>query len=59
MGPVISFIIWLVVAALVIWLVARMNLGLEVRGFGAAMIAALVISFISAIVVWLLSLFGL
>ncbi len=59
MGPIFSFIIWLIVAALVIWLVARMNIGLEVRGFGAAAIAALVIAAISAVAVWLLSLFGL
>lgn len=59
MGVIFNFIIWLVVAALVIWLVARMNIGLEVRGFGAAMIAALVISLISAIAVWLLGLFGM
>ncbi len=59
MGPIFSFIIWLVVAALVLWLVARMNIGLEVRGFGAAMIGALVISLITTVVVWGLSLFGL
>jgi putative membrane protein len=59
MGTILSFIVWLVVAALVIWIVARLNLGLTVKGFAAAIIAALVIAVVTAIVVWLLGLLGI
>ena len=59
MGAILSFIVWLIVAALVIWIVARLNLGLSVRGFGAAIIAALVIAVITAVVGWLLGVLGI
>jgi putative membrane protein len=59
MGTILSFLVWLVVAALVIWIVGRLKLGLSVRGFGAAAIAAIVIALVSAVIVWLLSLFGI
>jgi putative membrane protein len=58
-GAIWSFLVWLVVSALVIFIVGRMNLGMKVSGFGAAIISALVISVVAAIVYWLLSLFGL
>jgi putative membrane protein len=58
-GAIWSFLVWLVVSALVIWIVGRMGLGMKVRGFGAAIISALVISVVAAIVYWLLGLFGL
>ena len=54
-----SFIVWLVVSALVIYIVGRMNMGLSVSGFGAAIIAALVISVVAAVIYWLLGVFGL
>jgi putative membrane protein len=59
LATIFNFVIWLVVAALVIWIVARLKLGLTVSGFGAAIIAALVIAVVSAIIMWLLSLLGL
>ena len=59
MGTILNFVVWLVVAALVIWIVARLKLGLTVSGFGAAIIAALVIAVVSAVVLWLLGLLGI
>lgn len=59
MGYIISFLVALVVSALVIFIVGRLNLGLTVSGFGAAIIAALVIAIVGTIVFWLLSLLGL
>jgi putative membrane protein len=58
-GALWSFLVWLVVSALVIFIVGRMNLGMKVAGFGAAIISALVISVVAAIIYWLLGLFGL
>jgi putative membrane protein len=55
----ISFLVALVVSALVIFIVGKLNLGLTVSGFGAAIIAALVIAIVGAIVYWLLGLLGL
>ena len=40
---------WLV-SALALWLVARLVPGIEVRGFGAAMIATVVIAIVDAVV---------
>jgi putative membrane protein len=59
MGYIISFLVALIVAALVIFIVGRLNLGLTVSGFGAAIVAALVIAIVGTIVMWLLSLLGL
>ena len=59
MGYIFSFIVALIVAALVIYIVGRLNLGLTVSGFGAAIIAAVVIAVVGTIVLWLLSLLGL
>jgi putative membrane protein len=59
MGYIFSFIVALIVAALVIYIVGRLNLGLTVSGFGAAIIAALVIAIVGTIVLWLLGLLGL
>lgn len=44
---------------LVIWIVGRLGLGLEVSGFGAAFIAAIVIAIVGWLVFWLLGLFGI
>jgi putative membrane protein len=59
MGYIFSFLVALIVSALVIFIVGRLNLGLTVSGFGAAIIAALVISIVGTIVLWLLSFLGL
>ena len=58
-GAIWSFLVWLVVSALVIWIVGRMNLGMKIRGSGAAIVAAIVISIVAAIIYWILGLFGL
>jgi putative membrane protein len=59
MGVIWSAIVAVVVAAVVLLIVSRLNLGLSVTGFGAAAIAAIVIAIVGAVVVWLLGLFGL
>jgi putative membrane protein len=59
MSYLINFLIALVVSAVVIFIVGRLNLGLTVSGFGAAIIAALVISIVGTIVFWLFGLLGL
>ena len=59
MDYILSFLVALIVAALVIYIVGRLNLGLTVSGFGAAIIAALVIAVVGTIVLWLLGLLGL
>ena len=55
----ISILVYLVVAAVVIWIVGKLNLGLKVAGFGSAFMAALVIAIIGGLVVWGLSFFGI
>jgi putative membrane protein len=59
MGILISFLVSLVVSALVIFIVGRLNLGLTVSGYMAAIIAALVIAVVGSIVMWLLGILGL
>ena len=59
LAAIIAFVVTLLVAAVVIWLVGRFNLGLEVDNFTSAIIAALVIAIVTAIVMWLLGLFGI
>jgi putative membrane protein len=59
MGVIFNSIIALLVAALVIWIVSKMNLGLTVKGYGAAIIAALVIAVVTGIVFWLLGLLSI
>jgi putative membrane protein len=59
MGVIWSVIVAIVVAAVVLLIVSRFNLGLNVSGFGAAAISAVVIAIIGAIVNWLLGLLGL
>ena len=55
----LNFIIALLVAALVIWIVSRLNLGLTVKGYGAAIIAAIVIAVVAGVIIWLLGLLGI
>lgn len=54
-----NLLIYFAVAAVVILIVARLNLGLEATGFVGALIAAIVIAVVSAVVVWLLGLFNI
>ena len=59
MGAILNFVIALLISALVIWIVSKLNLGLTVRGYGAAIIAALVIAVVGGVVPWLLGLLGI
>lgn len=59
MDQILDLVIYFVVAAVVIWIVGRLNLGLSVAGFGAAIIAAIVIAVVTWLVTWLLGLFGI
>ena len=58
MGYFLSFLVALIVSALVIFIVGRLNLGLTVSGYGAAIIGALVIAIVGTVVWWLLGLIG-
>jgi len=58
-GIILSFLIGILLYALAIWLVSKLNLGLKVSGFGPAVVAAVVISVLSWLVVWLLGALGL
>ena len=59
MALLIDLIILILVAAVVIWVVSKLNLGLSVDGYGSAIIAAIVIAIVNAIVFWLLGLLGI
>ncbi len=54
MGALISLVVAIIIAAVVIWIVGKLGLGMEVSGFGGAIIAAIVIAIVTAIVNWLL-----
>lgn len=58
-GTLISVLLYWVVAALVIFIVGKLNLGLQVKGFGAALLAALVIALVAGVFGWVFSLLGL
>ena len=56
MGPILNIIFWIVVSAVILMIVSRFNLGLEVASFMPAAIAAIVISLVAGVVMWVLSL---
>jgi len=58
-GTLISALIYLVVSAVVILIVGKLNLGLTVKSFGSAIMAAVVIALVAGLVVWGLGLFGI
>jgi putative membrane protein len=58
MDTILSLIVSFLVAAVVIYIVGRLNLGLSVAGYGSAVIAAVVIAIVGAIILWLLDLIG-
>ena len=53
---IINALLWIVVSAVVLMIVSRLNMGLKVNGFVSAAIAAIVIAVVSGVVFWLLSL---
>ncbi len=57
-GLVIGIIIAALISGAVLWLVSKMGLGLSVAGFGSAMIAGLLIGFLSNVVGALLTVGG-
>lgn len=59
MGALLNGIIALLVSALVLWIVSKLNLGLNVKSYGSAIIAAIVIAVVAAIVTWLMGLLGI
>lgn len=59
MGAILSIIIYLIIAAIVLIVVDRLNLGLSVNGFQNALIAAAVIAIVSWIVGLLLNAIGI
>ena len=58
-GTLMSALVYLVVSAVVILIVGKLNLGLTVKSFGSAVLAAIVIALVAGLVVWGLGLFGI
>ena len=56
---IVSILIGILLYALAIWAVGKLGLGLTVSGFGPAVVAAVVISVVSWLVVWFLGVLGL
>jgi putative membrane protein len=55
-SAILTFIFALLISAVVIWIVGRMNLGMEVDGFMSAVWAALVIAIVTIVIVFLFNL---
>jgi len=58
-GAIIGILLGALFSGFVIWLVAKLNLGLEVDGFGPAYIGAIIIAGVSWLLLWLLSTLGI
>jgi putative membrane protein len=59
LGLIIGIVFAALISGVVIWIVGKLGLGLEVSGFGAAFIAAIVIAVVSGLITWLLGLLGI
>ena len=59
MDILVGVIIALLINALIIWIVGKLNLGLTVQSYVSAIVAAIVIAIVSWIVIWLLGLIGI
>jgi len=59
MGIIFNSIVALLISALVIWIVSKLNMGLTVKSYGSAIIAAIVIAVVAAVVFWLLGLLNI
>jgi len=57
-GVIVGILIGSLFTGLVIWVVGKLGLGLEVKGFGPAYVAAIVIAILNALVAWLLGALG-
>jgi putative membrane protein len=58
-GAIIGILIGALFSGLVIWIVGKLGWGLEVDGFGAAYIAAIIIAVVSWGIMWLMSVLGI
>ena len=59
MDMILQVVLSWLLAAVIIFIVSRLNVGLSVTGFVPALIAAAVIAIISAVFVWLLGALGI
>jgi len=59
MNLILAMIIAVLINALVIWIVGKLNLGLTVSGYVGAIVAAIVIALLGWGIFWLLSLIGI
>jgi putative membrane protein len=59
MDILIDLIIITLVAAVVIWIVGKLGLGMTVDSYGSAITAAIVIAIVTAVLIWLLDLIGI
>lgn len=59
LGALVGILIAAVFGGLVIWIVAKLGLGIEVDGFVPAFIAAIVIAVVAGLITWLLGLVGI
>jgi len=58
-GTLLNIAVYLIVSAIVILIVGKLNLGLTVKSIGSAIMAAVVIALVAGVVVWGLGLFGI
>lgn len=59
LGTLVGIVLALLAAAVVIYIVGRLNLGMTVDGFMPAIIAAAVIAIVGGVVAWLLGVLGI
>ncbi len=59
LATLVGIVLALVAAAVVIFIVSKLNLGLTVDGFGPAIIAAAVIAIVGGVIYWLLGVLGI
>jgi putative membrane protein len=55
----IGLVIGILVSSIIIWIVGKLGLGMEVSGFGPAILAAIVIGVLNAVVTLILSALGI
>ncbi|HSN73642.1 MAG TPA: phage holin family protein [Anaerolineae bacterium] len=59
LGAIVGILLALLAAAVVIFIVGKLNLGLSVDSFMAAFIAAAVIAIVGGVIAWLLGVLGI
>ena len=58
LGAIVGILIAAAIGGLIIWIVAKLGLGLEVDGFVPAFIAAIIIAVVAGLINWLLGALG-